>query len=257
MKTLTVSFLLLLFSAINLNAQDNTIVIQAGTEDQKPPLQIGVIAGIVGAYNTTDYNISGVKRALGWGPHLGARVFIPIGTKTQIIAGISYHVLAFKDENERVSFDQELLVNHSSGLDQVLVTEGEFSYTCLVGMFKISSFFIGMQIGFPMKGTITNTMVNNQGESQLPYTQDNWGGRSIEEDISPATEDISTLIELRAGAEFPLVESAMGDLNLGFSLAYTFNNIITDSHDNLPNFDDQFHLPSVMVHISYMFSLTN
>ena len=38
MKTTAVSILLFLFAAVNLNAQDQTIVIQTGTEDQKPPL---------------------------------------------------------------------------------------------------------------------------------------------------------------------------------------------------------------------------
>jgi hypothetical protein len=248
---------------ISLQAQQTTVIVENAGEEDDLHLKIGALAGLTLAMNTTDYQVSGVSRSLAPGSQFGVRASIPLGRRTRVVAGLGYHTLAFKDENKRISFNDNIQ-NHSTDIpnEGTLTTTGSFQYTIVTAMLQFSQFFIGMNIGLPMSSEITNEGDNfTIPEAGIDPAKD-WAdspqysvGRLIRPDITPAKDDVSTLLELRAGGEFPIIKGPMGDLNLGISLGWTFNTILKESRDNLPNFKDQFYLPSALVHVSYMFNI--
>ena len=270
--------LLIVFSlfTLALQAQQTTVVTQNPGEDEDVHLKIGALAGLTLAMNTADYQVSQVSRYLAPGSHFGVRASIPIGRKTRIVAGVGYHTLAFKDENERISFNDNI-DNHSIAIGGesgtgALVTTGTFQYAVLTANLQFSQFFIGVNIGLPMSSEMRNELIDTDevipAEGIDPDTH--WGtgrytiGRLIREDVTREKDDINTLIELRAGGEFPIIKSPVGDLNFGISLGWTFNQILkqtkdlaegTESANFLPNYDDQFYLPNVQFHVSYLFNL--
>lgn len=263
MRKTAFSFLFLLCTySFALQAQQTTVIVEEPDKDDLS-LKIGVLAGLTLAMNTADYNVSRVSRSLDLGSHFGVRASIPLGRKTRIVAGLGYHTLAFKDENRRLSFNDNI-ENHSTDIPNngTLTTTGTFQYTVVTAMLQFSQFFIGVNLGLPMssemKNEIDNVALPDGGldpASEWVDRPDLSIGRRLRPDISPEKDDINTLIELRAGGEFPIVKSAIGDLNLGISLGWTFNKILKSSQDNLPNYDDQFYLPNVLFHLSYMFNL--
>jgi hypothetical protein len=244
-------------------AQNTRVIVNEGGEEQDLHIKIGAQAGLTLAMNTTDYQVSRVSRSLGIGSDFGVRASIPIGGKTRFVAGVGYHTLSFKDENERISYS-DAIDNHSVDLPSTLTTEGTFQYTVLTAMMQFSQFYIGVNIGLPASSEMTNTAEfeipdNGLNPAIAYYTPSrpelNPENRLIKNDITPDDDDLSTLIELRLGGEFPIVKSPLGDLNFGISLGWTFNQILKDSRDNLPNMDDQFHLPNVMFNIAYLFNI--
>jgi hypothetical protein len=246
---------LLLFTASSVFAQDPTIVIEDGTVARKPGIQIGVLAGLSAGYSTTDYHASEIDRSLGFGPTLLAQAQFPIGTTTRLFAQLGYHTLAFSTKhNQRIAVNRSWDVGSTRLLPGALTTDGSFKYLLVGGGFKISAFFIGLNFGFPASATMTNEMAGQQPDGDGNYFTDK-SEYKIPADISPESSNINTLIELRAGGEFPVVQEDIGDLNLGFSLAWTFGNIIKDSGDDLPIMEDQFHIPSVTVHLSWLFNI--
>jgi hypothetical protein len=266
--------LLLVLLAIQLPAQQTTVIVEKPGDEDDLHLKVGALAGLTLAMNTTDYQVSRVSRFLDLGSHFGVRASIPLGRKTRVVGGIGYHTLSFKDENKRISFNDQI-ENHSTDIpnEGTLTTTGSFQFTVLTAMFQFSQFFIGVNVGLPMSSEMTNELSNETiPENGINPARDrDWAdnanldvGRVIRADITPENDDINTLIELRAGGEFPLVKSAVGDLNLGISLGWTFNNILKPTKDmdseskakyNLPNFDDQFYLPNVLFHLSWMFNI--
>ncbi|MBE0645048.1 MAG: hypothetical protein IH600_13270 [Bacteroidetes bacterium] len=262
-KTAIPLLLLLCVWTISLQAQQTTVVVENAGDEDDLHLKIGALAGLTLAMNTADYQVSRVSRFLGLGSHFGVRASIPLGRKTRIVGGLGYHTLSFRDENKRVSFNDNI-ENHSTDVvnNGTLTTTGTFQYTVVTAMLQFSQFFIGVNVGLPaaseMKNEGDNFTIPEGGidpASDWAETPNLSVGRRIRPDITPEKDDISTLIELRAGGEFPIVKSAMGDLNFGISLGWTFNQILKDSRANLPNYADQFYLPNVLFHVSYMFNI--
>ena len=272
MRKFLLPLLLFVLLAIRLPAQQTTVIVEKPGEEDDLHLKIGALAGLTLAMNTTDYQVSRVSRFLDLGSHFGVRASIPLGRKTRVVGGIGYHTLAFKDENKRISYNDQI-EDHSADVpnEGTLTTSGTFQYTVLTAMFQFSQFFIGVNVGLPMSSEMTNELSPDPIPAGGIDPAKEWSkkaelsvGRMIRADITPENDDISTLIELRAGGEFPLVKTAMGDLNLGISLGWTFNNILKQTKDmdpeskakyNLPNFDDQFYLPNVLFHLSWMFNI--
>ncbi|MBN1448048.1 MAG: hypothetical protein JXA28_08960 [Bacteroidetes bacterium] len=263
-KAVTPFIVLLLVGLGGLQAQQTTVVTTYEDEDDTH-LKIGALAGLTLSMNTTDYVVQRVTRTLGLGSHFGIRASIPIGKKTRVVTGLGYHTLTFKDENKRISFS-DAVNDHSADLpnDGTLTTEGTFQYTVLTVMLQFSQVFIGVNIGMPASAEMTNSAdgftipaggVDPTSWYTPPRPELNPEGRKIKTDITPVDEDINTLIELRLGGEFPIMKSPVGDLNLGISVGYTFQNIVKDSRDNLPNMETNFWLPNVLFHLSYMFNL--
>ena len=273
-KTAIPVLLLIALFTFPVQAQQTTVVAQNAGEEDDLHLKIGVLAGLTLAMNTTDYQVSSVSRFLDLGSHFGVRASVPLGRKTRFVGGVGYHTLSFKDENKRISFNEDI-DNHSTNIDAngVLTTTGTFQYTVITAMFQFSQFFIGMNFGMPMSSEMKNELstgpIPEQGINPVTDWLDNPQnirnmGRVIKADISPETEDVNMLLELRAGGEFAIVKSPMGDLNLGISLGWTFNQILKPTKDLaddkaskyfLPNFDDQFYLPNVLFHLSWMFNI--
>ena len=272
MRKTVIPLMLLVLLAISLPAQQTTVIVENAGDEDDLHFKVGALAGLTLAMNTTDYQVSRVSRFLDLGSHFGVRASIPLGRKTRVVGGIGYHTLAFKDENKRISFNDQI-ENHSTDIpnEGTLTTTGSFQYTVLTAMFQFCQFFIGVNVGLPMSSTMRNELSNQEIPANGIDPAKEWAdnanlsvGRVLRSDISPENDDINTLIELRAGGEFPLVKSAVGDLNLGISLGWTFNNIIKTTEDmdpeskakyNLPNFDDQFYLPNVLFHLSWMFNI--
>ncbi|PLX32447.1 MAG: hypothetical protein C0600_02360 [Ignavibacteria bacterium] len=250
-------------SFLSAQAQQTTVIVEDATETEDQHLKIGALAGLTLAMNTTDYNVQRVTRSLGLGSNFGVRASIPIGQKTRFVTGLGYHTLTFSDENERISFNDNIK-DHSIDLPGTLTTEGTFQYTVFTAMFQFSSVFVGVNIGLPtsseMKNSATGFDIPDGGIDPTdwytpPRNEFNPDGRLIKKDITPEDDDINTLIELRLGGEFPLSKTAIGDLNLGISVGYTFQNIIKDSRDNLPHMHTNFWLPNVLFHLSYLFNI--
>lgn len=255
--------LLLLFCACTLfvQAQQTTVVVENAADEDDLHLKIGALAGLTLAMNTSDYQVSRVSRFLGLGSEFGVRASIPIGRKSRIIAGLGYHTLSYKDENKRISFNDNI-ENHSTDIPNngTLTTSGSFQYTVITAMLQFSQFFIGLNFGLPMSSSMKNegdnfTIPEGGIDPALEWAETSTLGRRIKPDITPEKEDINTLLELRAGGEFPIIKSQIGDLNLGISLGWTFNQILKNSRNNLPNYSDQFYLPNVLFHLSYMFNI--
>ncbi len=255
---------LLCAGTIALQAQQTTVIVENAEEDDLH-LKIGALAGLTLAMNTADYQVSRVSRSLALGSEFAVRASIPLGRKTRIVAGLGYHTLAYKDENKRISFNDNIQ-NHSTDIpnDGTLTTTGSFQYTIVTAMLQFSQFFIGMNIGLPVSSemknegdnfTIPESGIDPAGDPAWAHSPQYSVGRLIRPDITPEKEDISMLLELRAGGEFAIVKAPMGDLNLGISLGWTFNKILEDSRANLPNYRDQFYLPNVLFHLSYMFNI--
>jgi hypothetical protein len=263
MRTTAFSLLVLLYTlSFSLQAQQTTVIVENPNKDDLS-LKIGALAGLTLAMNTADYNVSRVSRSLDLGSHFGVRASIPLGRKTRVVAGLGYHTLSFKDENRRLSFNDNI-ENHSTDIPDngTLTTTGTFQYTVVTAMLQFSQFFIGLNFGLPMSSEMRNEIDNVDLPDAGIDPANEWVdrpdlsiGRRLRPDITPENDDINTLLELRAGGEFPIVKSPVGDLNLGISLGWTFNKILKDSGDNLPNYDDQFYLPNVLFHLSYMFNL--
>ncbi len=263
MRKGNILFLFLLVAAFSIQAlAQTTIVVRDNEEEDDMFIKIGALAGLTLSMNTTDYNVSGVSRTLGIGSHFGVRASIPLGRKTRVVGGLGYHTLAFTDENERISFS-DAIEDHSANIPGKLKTEGTFQYTVIVAMLQFSQFYIGLSYGIPTASEVTNTgdgfvIPENGIDPAAEWSGNaelNPDGRRIMPDISAETEDMSALLELRVGGEFPIAKSRIGDLNFGISLAYPFNNIIENSRTNLPNYDDQFHLPNVMFHLAWLFNI--
>ncbi|MCB2204397.1 hypothetical protein KQI65_06570 [bacterium] len=256
MRRAVIPIMVLFLATSSLALAQTRVVVEDATNEEDTHIKIGALAGLTLAMNTTDYNVSQVSRSLGLGSNFGVRASIPIGGKTRVVAGLGYHTLAFSDENNHVSVDIDN-ENHRWTFDSPLTTEGTFQYTVVTAMLQFSEFFIGMNIGFPASSEMTNSADFPIPDAGLapPENINNPEGRILRKDITPDIEDVNTLIELRAGGEFPIVKSPVGDLNLGISLGWTFNEILKESHDNLPNMEDQFHLPNVMFHLSYLFNI--
>ncbi|HOJ04932.1 MAG TPA: hypothetical protein PK916_13115 [Bacteroidota bacterium] len=261
------SLLLLLFAALTMQglAQTTVVVRDAAEDDEDMHIKVGVMAGLGLAMNTTDYHVSNVSRSLGLGSQFGLRGSFPLGRKSRVVGGIGYHTLAFADENARISFS-DAIENHSTNVPEnlgKLKTEGSFKYTIITAGFQFSQFFITFSYGLPMSSTLENSLSNGTIDADGIDPAAEWSqrpdlnpdGNRIRADISPEKDDINPLLELRLGGEFPAVKTALGDLNFGISLAYTFNNIIKDGRTNLPTYEDQFHLPNVLFHLSYMFNI--
>ena len=253
-------------------AQQTTVVVENPTEDDDLHLKIGALAGLTLAMSTTDYHVSQVSRYLDLGSHFGLRASIPLGRKTRFVGGVGYHTLAFKDENKYVSVS-DALENHRATVPNggTLTTTGTFQYTTITAMLQFSQFFIGMNIGLPMSSEMKNELSNGTlPEAGIDPARE-WVnkpelsvGRILKPDVTRETDEINTLLELRAGGEFPIVKTPAGDLNFGISLGWTFNKILKDTEDldegspsrnYLPNYDDQFYLHNVLFHLSYMFNL--
>lgn len=266
MRKGTLPFLFLLFAAFSLQAvAQTTIVVREGEEEDDMFIKVGALGALTLSMNTTDYNVSQVSRTLGLGSHFGVRASIPLGRKTRVVGELAMHTLSFTDENERISFS-DAIENHSTNIPGKLKTEGTFQYTMLSVFFQFSQFYIGVGYGLPASSELKNTAEGFviPADGIDPAAHPDWGvkngalnpeGRRIFADATPADDDVNPLLELRVGGEFPIVKSRIGDLNFGISLAYTFNNIIKDSRNNLPNYEDQFHLPNVMFHVAYMFNI--
>jgi len=242
-------------------AQNTRVIVEDASEKEDMHFKICALAGLTLAMNTTDYQVSQVSRSLGIGSNFGVRASVPIGGKTRVVAGLGYHTLSFSDDNKRISYNDEI-DNHSADLPGTLTTEGTFQYTVVTAMLQFSQFFIGVNIGLPASSEMTNTAdfpIPSDGiDPSIAYyetPQYNPEGRRIRPDITPETDDINTLIELRAGGEFPIVKTPTGDLNFGISLGWTFNTILKDSRDNLPHMEDQFYLPNVLFHVAYLFNI--
>jgi len=256
--------ILLLIGMNGVQAQQTTVVSEQ-EDEYDMHFKIGALAGLTLAMNTTDYIVTRVTRTLSLGSHFGVRASIPIGKRTRFVTGLGYHTLTFKDENKRISFS-DAAVNHSTDLpnEGTLTTEGTFQYTVVTAMLQFSSVFIGVNLGLPTSAEMTNSAdgftipeggVDPTSWYNPPRPELNPENRKIKKDITPDDEDINPLIELRLGGEFPVMKSRVGDLNLGISVGYTFQNIISDSRDNLPNMDTNFWLPNMLFHLSYMFNL--
>ncbi len=264
MQKAAMSLLLLLcMLTISLHAQQTTVVVENAQEEDDLHLKIGALGGLTLAMNTADYQVSRVSRFLDLGSHFGIRASVPIGRKTRIVGGLGYHTLSFKDENKRISFNDNI-DNHSTDVPSngTLTTSGTFQYTVVTAMLQFSQFFIGVNVGLPVSSEMKNEGDNFTIPAGGIDPAADWAdtpnlsvGRRIRADITPEKDDINTLIELRAGGEFPIVKSPVGDLNFGISLGWTFNEILKDSRTNLPNYADQFYLPNVLFHVSYMFNL--
>ncbi len=261
-KTAIPLLLLLCMWTISLQAQQTTVVAD-NAEEEDLHLKIGALAGLTLAMNTADYQVSRVSRFLALGSHFGVRASVPLGRKTRIVGGLGYHTLSFKDENKRISFNDNI-DNHSTDIPNngTLTTSGTFQYTVVTALLQFSQFFIGVNVGIPvsseMKNEGDNFTIPEGGIDPASDWVDNSSlsvGRRIRPDITPEKDDINTLIELRAGGEFPIMKSPVGDLNFGISLGWTFNEILKDSRANLPNYADQFYLPNVLFHVSYMFNI--
>ena len=263
-KALFPLIVLFLIGLGGTQAQQTTVV-TTYEDDADTHLKIGALAGLTLSMNTTDYVVQRVTRSLGIGSHFGVRASIPIGHKTRFVGGLGYHTLAFRDENKRISFS-DAVKDHSTDLrnDGTLTTEGTFQYTVLTAMFQFSQVYIGVNIGVPISAEMKNTAdgfdipaggVDPTDWYDPPRPELNPERRKIKQDITPEDEDVNTLIELRLGGEFPIMKSPVGDLNLGISVGYTFQNIIKDSRDNLPHMETNFWLPNVLFHLSYMFNL--
>lgn len=264
-------FLFCLFT-ITAQAQQTTVVTANPTEDDDLHIKIGALAGLTLAMNTTDYQVSQVSRSLALGSHFGVRASIPLGRKTRFVGGLGYHTLAFKDENKYVSVS-DALENHRATVPNggTLTTTGTFQYTVVTAMLQFSQFFIGMNIGLPMSNEMKNELDNGTLPERGIDPARDWSGnpelsvgRILKPDITRETDEINTLLELRAGGEFAIVKTPVGDLNFGISLGWTFNKILKDTKDldeaslsrnYLPNYNDQFYLPNVLFHLSYMFNL--
>ncbi|MDT8325555.1 MAG: hypothetical protein RRA94_15685 [Bacteroidota bacterium] len=255
-KAVFPSFLLFFVLTVSLCAQNTRVVVEDATDKEDTYFKIGALAGLTLAMNTTDYNVSQVSRSLGLGSSFGVRASIPIGGKTRFVAGIGYHTLSFSDENNHLSVDIDN-VDHRWTLPSPLTTEGTFQYTVVTAMLQFGQFFIGMNVGLPASSEMTNSAGFTIPEGGLPPPDNinNPEGRILRPDITPETDDLNTLLELRAGGEFPVVKTGVGDLNFGISLGWTFNKILKESYDNLPNMEDQFYLPNVLFQVSYMFNI--
>lgn len=269
--------LLLVFSAfsISLRAQQTTVVVENAGDEDDLHIKIGALAGVTLAMNTTDYQVSRVSRFLGVGSDFGVRASIPLGRKTRIVGGLGYHTLAFTDENKLISINDNI-ENHVADIpnDGTLTTNGTFQYTVATVMLQFSQFFVGMSVGLPVSSKMTNAGDNfTIPEAGINPAKD-WNdggtdvGRLIKPDFTPENDEINTLLELRIGGEFPIIKAPIGDLNFGISLGWTFNQILkypdknspdaeksTSIIKSLPNYSDQFYLPSVLFHVSYMFNI--
>ena len=138
-RTSILLLLLCLAIPVATQAQQTTVVVQNPTEDDDLHLKIGALAGLTLAMSTTDYQVSRVSRFLDLGSHFGLRASVPLGRKTRLVAGIGYHTLSFKDENKRISFNDNI-EDHSTDIPNngTLTTTGTFQYTTLTAMFQFS-----------------------------------------------------------------------------------------------------------------------
>jgi len=254
--------LLLVITTSSTAFSQRTVIVRDAKDEVDMHLKVGVIGAATLSMNTTDYHVSMVSRSLGLGSHFGVRASIPIGGRTRVVGSLGYHTLTFSDVNERISFSDSIH-NHSTNIPGKLNTDGTFQYVMLAVGFQFSQFYVTFGVGFPSAAELKNTPEGftlppegiDPAEQWVGKSNLNPDGNRIRADITPTLEDINPLLELRFGGEFPIFKSPIGDLNFGISLAYTFNNIIKDSHTNLPKYEDQFHLPNVKFHLSYMFNI--
>ena len=120
-------------------------------------------------------------------------------------------------------------------------------------MFKVTAFTIGFNFGLPLSAT-----VKNSGLDTIPYVFQNFDGKFrgvVKSDISPQTSDMPFLIEGRIGADFTLYENPQGKLDFGVTLGYTFNQMMNVTTGNYPIYSDNFRLPNIMLHLSYLFGV--
>jgi hypothetical protein len=225
-----------------------TAVMAAQSLGEKPrSIFVGPMLGITGAVDITDYHISGPKRNPLPGSILGVMSEFRTSPSTGVLAGLGYYTLAFSDQNTAIRWDFTR-EDASITLPKILTTEGSFHYLNLLLMFKVTAFTIGFNFGLPLSATMTNS-----GPDTLPYLFNT--NKRIAGDISPKTSDMPFLIEGRIGADFTFHEDAFGKLNVGFSLGYTFNQMMNATEGNYPIYSDNFRLPNIMLHLSYLFGV--
>jgi hypothetical protein len=266
MKSGSIPFLILLIAAMSIQTQaQSSVDTRNNVEGEDTFIKVGVVGALTAAMSTADYHVSNVSRSMGFGSHFGIRGSFPLGPSARIVGEVAMRSLAFSDENVRIEFSEGLRDN-ASAIPGVLRTEGTFQYAMFTAMLHFNYFYIGFGYGIPASADVKNygegfdipaDGIDPSSHPGWELNKPEWNpeGRRIFSDITPATDDVNPLLELRIGGEYPIMRSSLGDLTIGLSLAYTFNNIIKDSRKNLPNYEDQFQLPNAMLHLAYLFNL--
>jgi len=115
------------------------------------------------------------------------------------------------------------------------------SYFSIAPGFRFSAFYIGMNFGLPMGGTLA--VKTGQGTTETSR------------DLTSAEEDkLETLLEPRLGAVIPLMEDPTGWLGLTVTGGYTLNEV-EDRGDDIPESAGAFNMVAAYLGLTYQFAI--
>jgi hypothetical protein len=226
----------------------------------KQRIQLGPFASINFSRNIADYHVSAPERTFGLGSNFGAMCDIPLDERFGVIAALGFYTLTFSDKNSNVDiprpagkldFDYE--IRKFKGVK--LTTEGTFNYLSLMAMLRISYFMIGFNAGLPVGAKITNSAESESFPITYKDPVQTDIDVSITEDITPASSNRSFLFEVRFGGDFPVWNTDTGSLHFGLSGSYPLTTLMEWNKKDLPHLDDNFKMPSLQLHLSYLFNL--
>lgn len=187
------------------------------------PMSIGPYFQWKAGVNAADVP-DGTKNALGFAnmPDFGAVFYLPFqpDSKTGLLVNVGYHTYPYG-------------LKTGVGGTNEFTSDLNYSYVILGGAFHVSGFTVGFDLGFPSSASSTT--------------------KGTTYDVT--TNGIGMLVDLRLGANFPLVESETGRLCLQISAGYSVTNQF-DNNSTYFNKEYNYHPASAALGLSYFFNLT-
>jgi len=198
----------------------------------------------------TDYSNRTATASLTAGPGVGfgASMIIDPAVGTKVSPIFAFHIDAASTYPLTPVISSSLNLGYESRGTKIRnEAESDIYSITRVGYFTInpgfqfSAFYIGMNFGLPMGGTVTSK--GGPGSSE------------VSRDLTTDEEDkLETLMEPRLGAIIPLLEDKTGWLGLTIMAGYSLNEM-SDRGDNLTDDDGAFNMVAGYLGVTYQFAI--
>ena len=198
MKILFSILSILLFTIINLNAQENGEMANPLEDAQHIPMSAGIFLGARAGVNANDAPL-GIQNAIqiGGAPEIGGIFYLPL-SKTEnlgLTAELAYSTAVFT----------------LKGYDSGKKFKNQFEYLTFAPQIFVKGFMLGFSFGAPLSGEMG--------------------------DIAVSTKDMNTYVAFKIGGEIPVFEDESGRLNIFISGEYSLTKTIGSFETNIKNYD--------------------